>query len=215
MHEQKLWKEATAEKREAIFADATAMQGSHASVAAKSLLAVSLAKLLAVLQVQLDLYRERIEERFNQHPDHDLFGSLPGAGPKLAPRLLAEIGDQRARFETAGGLQAYAGTAPVTFQSGQIEKHLVRRACAPTLRAAVHHLSDQSRRQCAWAMAYYRAHRQKGQSHACALRCLGQRWLKIIWKMWQTNSLYDEAKHTRNQLEHGSWLLTLQPPQNT
>src|SRR5690348_2412312 len=33
---------------------------------------------------------------------------------------------------------------------------------------------------CAWAQAYYQRHRAAGQSHACALRCLGQRWLKIL-----------------------------------
>src|ERR1700677_4667325 len=38
------------------------------------------------------LYRKRIGELFNNHPDRDCFGSLPGAGEKLAPRLLAELG---------------------------------------------------------------------------------------------------------------------------
>lgn len=206
-----LWREATAEKRLAIFAHALELRGNAAAEAAKSFLAVAVAKVLRTLEAQLQAYRERIEARFRQHPDHDLFGSLPGAGAKLAPRLLAEIGGHRARFETAAGLQAYAGTAPVTFQSGQIEKHLVRKACAPFLRCAVHHWAEQSRRQCAWAAAYYHAHRDKGQSHATALRCLGQRWLKILWKMWQTGTPYDEALHTRNQLKHGSWLLQLTP----
>jgi len=211
LHVHQLWREATAEKRLEIFAQATALQGGAATVAAKSFLAVALAKVLRTLEAQLQAYREKIEDRFRQHPDHDLFGSLPGAGRKLAPRLLAEIGDQRARFAAAEGLQAYAGTAPLTFKSGQIEKHLIRRACAPCLRAAVHHWANHSRHQCAWAEAYYQAHREKGQSHACALRCLGQRWLKILWKMWQTHTAYDEALHRHNQHQHGSWVIALQP----
>jgi len=206
-----LWKEATHERRMAAFAKALAMRGSPAAEEAKSFLAVAVVKVLATLEIQLVAYRERIEEKFRKHPDHDLFGSLPGAGPKLAPRLLSEIGDNRDRFESAEGLQAYAGTAPVTFQSGQIERHLVRRACDPFLRCAVHHWAEQSRRQCAWAATYYRAHRERGQSHATALRCLGQRWLKILWKMRQTGRPYDEAFHTRNQLKHGSWLAQLPP----
>ncbi len=52
------------------------------------MLALSLVKMLFAL---LSEYRKRIEELFESHPDHDLFGSLPGAGPKLAPRLLGEI----------------------------------------------------------------------------------------------------------------------------
>lgn len=210
-----LWREATCERRMGIFAQALEMRGSEAAVAAKSFLAVAVAKVLRTLEAQLQAYRERIEERFRQHPDHDLFGSLPGAGPKLGPRLLSELGGQRDRFESAEGLQAYAGTAPVTYQSGQIERHLVRRACAPFLRCAVHHWAEQSRRRCAWAETYYQAHRERGQSHATALRCLGQRWLKILWKMRQTGACYDEALHTRNQLKHGSWLLQLTPAKST
>jgi len=42
------------------------------------------------------------------------------------------------------------------------------------------------------------------------LRCLGQRWLKILWKIWQTRRSYDPQLHARNQLEHGSWVLRLQ-----
>ena len=207
LHAHHLWREATAERRLEIFARAELLQGSPAAVAAKTMLALSLVRVLQTLQAQLLAYRRAIDERFARHPDHDLFGSLPGAGKKLAPRLLAEIGDQRSRFERAAGLQAYAGTAPVTFQSGQIEKHLVRRACARPLRCTVHLWANHSRRKCPWAQAYYRAHRDRGQSHACALRCLGQRWLKILWRMWQDGTRYDEARHTHNQRRHGSWVV--------
>lgn len=207
LHAHHLWREATAQRRLDIFARADVLQGSPAAIAAKSLLALALVRILQTLEAQLLAHRRAIDERFAHHPDHDLFGSLPGAGKKLAPRLLAEIGDQRSRFATAEGLQAFAGTAPVTFQSGQIEKHLVRRACALPLRCTVPLWANLSRRQCAWAQAYYRAHRAKGQSHACALRCLGQRWLKILWKMWQDDTPYDEALHNRNQHRHGSWVV--------
>jgi transposase len=215
LHAHKIWREATADSRRAIFEKAEQLQGSPATVAAKSLLAVSVVKLLQVLEGQLETYRARIQECFARHPDHDLFGSLPGAGPKLAPRLLSEIGEDRARFESAEGLQAYAGTAPLTIKSGQIEKHRVRFWCSPNLRAAVHLWAERSRPRCAWAQAYYQAHRDKGHTHACALRCLGQRWLKILWKMWQTGTRYDEALHTRNQIKHGSWLIRLQPQQTS
>ena len=213
LHAHKIWRAATAESRLATFQKAEQLQGSPATVAAKSLLAVSVVQLLQVLEGQLETYRARIQECFARHPDHDLFGSLPGAGPKLAPRLLSEIGEDRTRFESAEGLQAYAGTAPLTIKSGQIEKHRVRFWCSPSLRAAVHHWAEHSRTRCAWAQAYYQAHRDRGHSHACALRCLGQRWLKILWKMWQTGTRYDEALHTRNQIKHGSWLIRLQPQQ--
>ena len=209
LHTHRLWRAGTAEARMEIFTHATVFCGSAPTVAAKSLLAVTLARLLQALEPQLDTYRDRITAVFAHHPDHDLFGSLPGAGPKLAPRLLGEIGADRARFTTPQGMQCVAGTAPVTKQSGKTSYQLMRYACNDTLRATVHLWADLSRPQCAWAQAYYQAHRAKGQSHACALRCLGQRWLKILWTMWQSRTPYNEALHTRNQTQHGSWVLAL------
>ena len=85
--------------------------------------------MLRVLQSQIDSYRAEIEKLFAQHPDQDLFGSLPGARPKIAPRLLGEIGSDRSRFEDPSALQCLAGTAPVSYQSGQIHKVYLRRHC--------------------------------------------------------------------------------------
>jgi len=62
-----------------------------------------------------------------------------------------------------------------------------------------------------WARVYYEAHREKGQSHACALRCLGMRRLKIIAAMMRKQKPCDAAVDTRNQLQHGSWVTQLQP----
>jgi hypothetical protein len=38
-----------------------------------------------------------LEKLLAQHPDHDLFDSLPGAGEALAPRLLTAFGSDRSR----------------------------------------------------------------------------------------------------------------------
>jgi transposase len=215
LHVHKLYRPQTYQKRLEQFAAATQFSGPQAVVNAKSRLAVTLAKQLRVLERQLEEYRARITELFGQHPDRDLFGSLPGVGGKLAPRLLSECGDDRGRFEDAQSLQCYAGTAPVSYQSGQLHKVHFRRACNKYLRSAVHLWANLSRSKCAWAGAYYRQKRQEGKSHACALRCLGQRWLKILWKMWQSRSRYDEQLHACNQVRHGSWVITLSNPAAT
>ena len=211
LHTQKLYRPTTHERRLEIFARADQFTSTPGVIAARSLLASTLAVMLRTLNQQLAVYRERIEALFAQHPDHDVFGSLPGIGPKLGPRLLAELGSDRNRFDSAQSLQCFAGTAPVTIQSGQITKRMMRRACHRGLRATVHLWSNSSRHACPWAQAYYQAHRVKGKSHACALRCLAQRWLKILWKMWQTKVPYDADLHARNQQKHGSWVLKLEP----
>ena len=212
LHAHKLYRPETAQRRLAGFADATKFASPNPAVTrAKTLLAVALAKQLCLLQSQLDAYRARIVELFHDHPDHDCFGSLPGAGPKIAPRLLSELGGNRQVFATAEALQNYAGTSPVTRQSGRSRIVTVRRACNKTLRATVHLWADLSRRSCAWAEAYYRKKREDGMAHAAAIRCLGQRWVKILWRMWRDHAPYSEALHMKNQTEHGSWVIRLLP----
>jgi transposase IS116/IS110/IS902 family protein len=142
LHSRRLWGSDQGPRRMEIFAHATELAGSEPTVKAKSLLALSLVQMLLAVQKQLELYRQRIEELFARHPDHDLFGSLPGAGSKLAPRLLSEIGDDRQRFEAdAQALQCFGGTAPVTIRSGKDQKYWPvhqRQACNKHLRHALH-----------------------------------------------------------------------------
>jgi transposase len=210
LHSHRLARAQTYEKRMEIFARAGEFVSGEALTRAKSRLALARARMLRTLQNQIDAYRAEIEKLFADHPDSGLFGSLPGAGPKIAPRLLGEIGTDRTRFADPAGLQCLAGTAPVSYQSGQIHKVHLRRQCNKALRHAVHLWANLSRKTCPWAATYYDALRQRGKSHACALRSLGQRWLKILWKMWQTRTCYDADLHARNQLKHGSWVLKIQ-----
>jgi transposase len=209
LHTHRLYRPETYQKRLEIFASANEFCGSQAVTNAKSMLAVSLAKQLRLLEQQLKAYHEHIEKLFQEHPDYSIFDSLPGIGEKLGPRLLSECGEDRDRFEDHEALQCYAGTAPVSFQSGQINRVRFRYACNKNLRTAVHLWANLSRKKCVWAQVYYHQKRLEGKSHACALRCLGQRWLKILWKMWQTKTPYDEQMHMRNQIKHGSWVLAL------
>ena len=73
----------------------------------------------------------------------------------------------------------------------------------------MHLWADCSRAMCGWAQAYYKAQREKGKSHACPLRCLGHRWLEVLWKMWQDRTTHDGELHARNQQKHGSWVIQI------
>lgn len=212
LHAHKLYRPQTSIKRLELFAQAQKSASPNPAVtAAKSLLAVTLAKQLRTLESQLEEYRARINELFGRHPDHDLFGSLPGAGEKLAPRLLSELGADRQVFQDPQALQCYAGAAPVTQQSGRTCRVFIRRACNTTLRATVHLWADCSRAKCPWAQAYYRQKRDRGMGHAAALRCLAMRWIKILWKMWTDHTPYDGERHLQDQVKHGSWVIGLMP----
>ena len=89
------------------------------AVRARSRYLLALLGQLASLQANITAYEREVDTLFRQHEDHGIFQSLPGAGPILGARLLAEIGDCRGNFPTAASLQASADTAPVTKRSGQ------------------------------------------------------------------------------------------------
>jgi transposase len=93
----------------------------------KSRLLLALIAQLLPLLAQIGAYDEEIERLFLSHEDTAVFSSLPGAGKRLAPRLLADIGDDPSRYESAASLQALGGTSPVLFQSGVVA-HLSRMA---------------------------------------------------------------------------------------
>lgn len=207
LHSRKLARPQTYEKRLACFAKALDWKQDDAVVRAKSQLAMTRARQLRALDKELESYREKIESVFASHGDQEIFESLPGAGPKLAPRLFSEIGSDREVYEHAEGLQCMAGTAPVGYQSGKFHKVRLRRGCNKNLRTAMFLFANQSRAKSDWAATYYQGLRDRGKSHTQSLRSLGQRWLKIIWKMWQSNTCYDESLHHSNQVKHGSWVV--------
>src|SRR5258708_30449590 len=81
--------------------------------------AVALAAvLLRLVQTQLTVARELLT-LFELHPDYSIFHSLPGAGAFLGPALLVKFGNDRARFPMPAGVQALAGTCPVTDTRGK------------------------------------------------------------------------------------------------
>ncbi|MDQ1014379.1 transposase [Streptomyces afghaniensis] len=77
-----------------------------------------LTQLNAACQAVDDL-AEAVEASFRRHPDAEILLSFPGMGVQLGARVLAEVGDDRARFADARALKAYAGSAPITRASGK------------------------------------------------------------------------------------------------
>lgn len=157
-----------------------------------------LAQLQPVMQ-QVTAYDAEIERLFLLSADSALFASLPRAGKRLAPRLLAEIGDDRSRYADASGLQALAGTAPVCFESGKYAKAHRRYACLKPLRNAMQHFAWQSTLQEGWALAYYQRKRSEGKSHTVAIRALANVWLRIIYAIWRDRTPYVSATFEASQ----------------
>jgi transposase len=142
-----------------------------------------------------------LTQLFSQHPDAFIFDSLPGVGQLLPPALLAKFGDHRDRFPTPASVQALAGTCPVTEQSGKRKIVFFRRGCDREFRRIAQHFARASIRQSGWALAYWRDVRPRCHSDSDAYRRLANRWLAIIWKMWQDRKPYDESYHIQQRAQ--------------
>jgi transposase len=133
-------------------------------------------------------------------PGGEIYLSFPGLGDRLAARIAGEIGDHIEQFDTPGGLQCYAGTAPVTRRSGRSEFVVARRlAHNRYLGTAVHQWAFCSLTRSQWAREYYDTKIAAGKNHHTALRTLANRWLEILWHCLTKNIRYDEAVHIRNR----------------
>ena len=152
---------------------------------------------ISLLTESIALYDQKIASLFDQHDDSTLFGSFPGAGPSLAPRLLAAFGSDRGRFEFAAEMQQLSGIAPVTEKSGTGIWIHWRLACSKFLRQTFQEFAGCSILQSDWARAYYDQLRKRGKSHHAALRALAFKWIRIIFRCWKTRTPYDEALYCK------------------
>lgn len=154
--------------------------------------------LLSMLQAKITAQRE-LKALFHQHPDYEVFDSLPGAGDFLAPALLTKFGDDRQRFSQPASVQALAGTCPVTAASGKRRVVKFRRACDREFRNIAQQWAISSKPKSLWASIYWEQVRPHCDSDSHAYRCLANRWLAIAWKLWQTRQPYDEAYHLQQR----------------
>jgi hypothetical protein len=94
--------------------------------------------LLARLRTAIAEFDRAIQAAYEAHPDRFLTESLPGAGPVLEPRLIAALGSNCERFESASNIACCFGIAPVTESSGNSRWVHWRRACSKFLRQTFH-----------------------------------------------------------------------------
>jgi len=109
---------------------------------------------LQLLLKTIDQFDQEIANVFQQHPDREIFEALPGAGPVLAPRLLASMGSERERYARPENLQCLSGVAPVTKQSGNKCSIHRRYLCPKFLKQSFHEYAKESILHSHWAAAY-------------------------------------------------------------
>jgi transposase len=172
----------------------TGCEGAAQAHITRALLAV-----LTSLVEQIKALAEQIGEQLDAHADAHVFTSLPRSGTVRAARLLAEIGDCRARFPTPESLACLAGVAPSTRQSGKSRSVGFRWAADKQLRDAVCDFAGDSRRANPWAAKLYRDAIARGHDYPHAVRILARAWLYVIWHCWRNGVAYDPARHNALQ----------------
>jgi transposase len=164
---------------------------------------IGLVAALRTIVEQISQLTSQIAGATRAHPDGAIFLAFfrDTKSVVTAAGLLAEIGDNRARYPTNDSLAADAGQAPVTIQSGKRSNATFRWACDKRLRKHMSVLADSTRHWHPWAREIYQRARARGCSHPHAIRILGRAWSRILWRCWQDHTPYDPAQHKAlNQL---------------
>lgn len=153
-------------------------------------------RLLATVDTECDSVDElaaATAEAFTQHPDYAIITSFPGLADTAGARVLAEIGDDRARFADTRALKAFAGSAPVTRASGRSIVITHRRVKNDRLAAAGFVWGFAALTGSVGARAHYDRRRAAGDRHAAATRNLFNRMLGQLYHCLQTAQCYDET----------------------
>lgn len=133
--------------------------------------------------------------------DVAILDSLPGIGTIVLATLLAEASEPLSRRDYHA-LRTLSGVAPVTRRSGK-QVFVVRRlACHRRLRNALYHWARAAIQRDPRSRQRYDALRQRGHSHARALRTVADRLLAVLCAMLRSGTLYDPARNTQNGKDH-------------
>jgi len=153
-------------------------------------------ELLSQIIRELD---EKISQAVGEHPDASIFQSLPVRADNTVAHLLAGFGEDRGRDVDHHRLAAQWGVAPLTITSGQ-HRHVRHRFAADAImkQAMTFFAFNTAMIDGCWAADFYRRKRREGKAHYTALRCLAQRWIKILTRLWRDRVPYDEQRHRTN-----------------
>lgn len=156
-----------------------------------------LVAVIKTLREQIAILDKRIAEVVATHPEAKLFGSLPGVGPVLLPRLIVAFGTQRERFESAEEVARYSGIAS-RFPVARPKLSACVSLAPQFLRQTFHEWADHSRGKSEWARIFYDVHREQGNDHHATLRSLGFKWIRVAYRCWKNRQAYDEQIHIRS-----------------
>ena len=152
----------------------------------------ALVEVIAGLNDAIGELETELATHFDEHPDADIYLSLPGLGVVLGARVLAEFGDDPDRYDTAKSRRNYAGTSPLTIASGKKHAVLARHVRNRRLYDAIDQWAFCAITTSPGCRQFYGQNRASGDLHHRALRALGNRLVGYLHGCIRTSSPYNE-----------------------
>lgn len=171
--------------------------------------------ILKLLKIDLDHYETQLEKVTDEiellvesnYAEHTLLQKVSGIGPKTSQSILAEMGVEMNKFESADHLTAWAGLAPGNNESAKKQKPVKSRKGNKHLKTTMIRIAWSAVRTkysywgCLYAELIRRMKPQK------AIVAIARRMLKLIYKIIQNKleykeggvALYDQMKIRRKQ----------------
>ena len=168
------------------------LQTSPTVEAAYGAITRSLIAIIVELNRQIVVLEEELAQVFSNHPDTDIYRSLPGFGPIISARVLGEFGDDPDRYANPKARKNYAGTSPITRASGRSHSVLARWVRNRRLYDALDQAAFCALTQSPGCRDFYDQRRAKGDLHHQALRTLANRLVGILHGCLTTNTHYNE-----------------------
>jgi transposase len=203
---------AKAEARMEILMDAKPLTTEEVILRTSARRAKAICEQLKSINQSIKEYDKEIASLVKTHANYEMVSSLPAGSSNTQARLIAALGDDRGRYKNAEALQCASGIAPLTTQSGKQRYVSSRWACSKFLRQTFHEYAGLTIGKCRWAKAFYESQIKKGKSSATAKRALAYKWIRIIYRLWQSNEKYDDAKYEARLIASGSPLAKLLAP---
>lgn len=150
-------------------------------------------------------YDRKVKQLYDAHEKKALIDSLPGAGSKLGPRLLSAMESYTLQCHNASELASYSGIAPIIQSSGKRSRISKRYRRPKFLHQSFIEWAKCSIHYSTWAKAYYN-HRKNtlGQTYWSVIRSLAFKWIRVLYKCWESGTLYDETAYIETLIKRGS-----------
>jgi hypothetical protein len=162
------------------------------------------AAVITALNAQIKVMEAKVSGLFRRHPDAGAYLSQPGIGDITGARILGEFGDAPGRYASAKARKNYAGTSPLTIESGKKRTVRARYIRNRHLIDALHAQALSALTASPGARAYYDELRAGDVGHDDAMRRVASRLVGILHGCVKTGREYDEA---------AAWSHRAEPPQ--